>query len=512
MQQAPEFQLIIDLIRNTARQRPDHIAFLQDGRTLTYGALVALIDRVGAALQRDGVAQREAIAICASTSIEYAATFLGALSVGVVPAPLAPSSTPEQLIGMVADSGAHLLFLDATTADSLKGATGVTRIAFDGGASGKAFADWLAPEGATARPVEIDPADPFNMIYSSGTTGLPKGIVQSHRMRWGHVMRASSYLYDETAITILSTPLYSNTTLVAFFPTLANGGTVALMKKFNARAFLELAQNIRATHAMLVPVQYHRLMSDPEFDRFDLSSFRLKTCTSAPFSAELKADVLKRWPGGLVEVFGMTEGGGSCVLFAHQFPDKLDTVGRPAEGHDIRLIDENGVEVAQGEIGEIVGHSGLMMNGYHNQDQKTREAQWIAPDGRVFIRTGDVGRFDAEGFLKLMDRRKDMIISGGFNIYPSDLEGELQRHPSVKECAVVGVKSVEWGETPLAFAVLREGAQASAEDLRDFANRHLGKTQRISKVEIVEDLPRSAIGKILKRELRDEYEARRAGA
>lgn len=508
MQQAPEFQLIVDRIKETGRSRPDHAAFLQDGRALTYGALGGLIDRVGAALQRDGVPQREAIAICASTSIEYAALFLGALSVGVVAAPLAPSSTPEQLAGMVKDSGARLLFLDATTAESLKGATGVTRISLDGSAADRTFPDWLAPEGATSAPVEIAPADPFNMIYSSGTTGLPKGIVQSHRMRWGHVMRAKDYLYDETAVTLLSTPLYSNTTLVSFFPTLSGGGTVALMKKFNAREFLETAQKIRATHAMLVPVQYQRIMADPDFDRYDLSSFRVKSCTSAPFSAELKADVLKRWPGGLVELYGMTEGGGSCILFAHQFPDKLDTVGRPAEGHDIRLIDEDGKEVATGEIGEIVGFSGLIMNGYHNQPGKTREAQWTAPDGRVFMRTGDVGRFDAEGFLRLMDRRKDMIISGGFNIYPSDLEAELAQHPAVRECAIVGVKSVEWGETPLAFVVLRPGTSANAEELREFANTRLGKTQRISKIEIVKELPRSAIGKILKRELRDEYEAR----
>ena len=150
------------------------------------------------------------------------------------------------------------------------------------------------------------------------------------------------------------------------------------------------------------------------------------------------------------------------------------------------------------------------MNGYHNQPGKTREAQWIAPDGRVFIRTGDVGRFDEDGFMKLMDRRKDMIISGGFNIYPSDLEGILAKHPAILECAVVGIKSVEWGETPLAFAVLRPGMSATAEELREFANSKLGKTQRISKIELVESLPRSAIGKILKRELRDEYEAKRA--
>ena len=508
-----EFWLIAELVRLTARDLPEHATFILDGVRQSYAQTVGLMDRVAAALQRDGVRQREAIAVCASTSIEYATLFLGALSIGVVVSPLAPSSTPDQLAGMVKDCGARLLFLDATTADSLKGAgdADTVRIALDGSDVGRPFADWLAPAGAWPATAKIEPLDPFNIIYSSGTTGVPKGIVQSHKMRWGHVQRANAFGYDRTAITLLSTPLYSNTTLVSFFPTLAGGGTVALMKKFNAHEFLTLASSLHATHAMLVPVQYHRIMTQPDFDSYDLSSFRMKFCTSAPFSGALKADVLKRWPGGLVEYYGMTEGGGSCVLVAHEFPDKVDTVGRPAEGHDIRLIDEAGVEVGPGEVGEIVGYSGSIMNGYHNQPGKTAEAQWAAPDGRVFIRTGDVGRFDEDGFLKLMDRRKDMIISGGFNIYPSDLEQILSAHPAVLECAVVGIKSVEWGETPLAFAVLRTGQKATAEELREFANAKLGKTQRVSKVEIVDSLPRSAIGKILKRELRDEYEAKRVG-
>ncbi len=325
-------------------------------------------------------------------------------------------------------------------------------------------------------------------------------------MRWLHMRRAPNYGYDDTAVALFSTPLYSNTTLSNFFPALAGGATAILMKKFDARRFLELAEAHRVTHAMLVPVQYQRIMDLPDFESFDLSSFRLKFCTSAPFAAALKTDILKRWPGGLLELYGMTEGGGACLLLAHLFPDKVDTVGRPADGHDIRLIDERGVEVAPGEIGEIVGYSPATMTGYHNLPETTREAQWVAPDGRVFIRTGDVGRFDADGFLKLMDRRKDMIISGGFNIYPSDLEAALAKHPAVRECAVVGIKSREWGETPLALAVLGEGAQATADELRAFVNAQVGKTQRVSRLEIVESLPRSAIGKVLKRELRERFE------
>jgi acyl-CoA synthetase (AMP-forming)/AMP-acid ligase II len=281
---------------------------------------------------------------------------------------------------------------------------------------------------------------------------------------------------------------------------------VVLLPKFEATAYLELAQTHRATHTMLVPVQYQRLMNHAEFGRYDLSSYRVKLCTSAPFHAALKADVLARWPGALIEYYGMTEGGGTCILHAHLHPTKLHTVGQPAEGHDIRLIDEQGVEVPRGEAGEVVGRSGGMMSGYHKQPAKTAEAEWTSPQGQRFIRTGDVGRFDAEGFLTLFDRRKDMIISGGFNIYPSDLEGVLRQHPDVADAAVIGVPSAEWGETPVACVVLRAGATADAETIRQWVNNQVGKTQRLAALKLMAELPRSAIGKILKRELRDAWQ------
>jgi long-chain acyl-CoA synthetase len=457
-------------------------------------------------LQRDGVRPGDAIAICAHSSPRYAAVFLGALRAGVAVAPLAPSVTAEQFASMLRDSQAKLLFADAAAQPLLQGVDTRT-IALDTSIDGSALDAWLAPTGAQPAPVQLQPAWPFNIIYSSGTTGTPKGIVQSHGMRWTHVMRGATYGYGPQTVTLLSTPLYSNTTLVVFLPSIAYGGTVHLMAKFDAAAYLALAEKQRVTHTMLVPVQYQRLMARPDFDRYDLKSFHMKFCTSAPFNAALKADVLKRWPGGLVEFYGMTEGGGSCILNAHEFPDKLHTVGRPIEGHDIRLIDEQGVEVPKGEAGEVVGHSAGMMIGYHGQPEKTREAEWYDATGKRFIRTGDIGRFDADGFLILFDRRKDMVISGGFNIYPSDLEGVLREHAAVAEVAVVGVPSEQWGETPVAYVVRKAGDGSSAAEVLQWFNQRVGKTQRLSDLHFIDELPRSAIGKVLKRELRDRHVA-----
>jgi acyl-CoA synthetase (AMP-forming)/AMP-acid ligase II len=505
---AQAFGTLAALIRIHARQRPLHPALVMNEQTVTYAALDQAMDRVAGALQRDGLRCGDTVAVCAGTSVAYAMLYLGCLRAGVAVAPLPPSSGADALAGMIRDSDAKLLFVDhaaaSLVADVLPGLP-VALIALERHGESAAFDDWLGVAGKAPADVEIRPDTPFNIIYSSGTTGVPKGIVQPCSLRWAQMQRAPGLQYGPDAVTLLSTPLYSNTTLVSFFATLALGGTVLLMEKFDARAYLELAQRHRVSHTMLVPVQYQRLMALPDFDRYDLASYRMKFCTSAPCSATLKRDVLARWPGGLVELYGMTEGGGSCQLFAHLHPDRLHTVGTPSPGSEFRIIDEQGGELPVGATGEIVGRSGSMMTGYHRQPQKTAEAEWHDSAGVRFIRTGDIGRFDQDGFLTLLDRKKDMIISGGFNLYPSDLEDVLRGHPAVAEVAVVGVPSTRWGETPVAFVVPRDGMNPDVAAVLAWANERLGKMQRLASVKVVDALPRSAIGKVLKRELRERY-------
>lgn len=496
------FATLPDLIAAHARERGDKPAIIHGDDSLTYAQLDARMDAIAAALQRDGLEHGQAVAIVGAVNLEDAAIFLGAIRAGGAPAPIAPSSTGNQMAAMIADSGAGTLFLDADAAATLGNRPlAAKRVAIDGSDAGMAFDAWLG-DAATPAPFAIEPDDPFNIIYSSGTTGTPKGIVQPHAMRWAHIAHNAAAGFGD-AVTMIATPLYSNTTLVSFIPTLGWGGTAVLLGKFDARGFLEAATKHRGTHAMLVPIQYQRIMAVEDFDRFDLSSFRLKTCTSAPFSPALKADVLARWPGMLVEYYGMTEGGGTCVLMCNMFPNKLHTVGMPVPGHDIRLIDDEGREVPQGEMGEVVGRSPAMMSGYHGRKQASADAEWFDAQGNRYIRHGDVGRFDEDGFLTLMDRKKDLIISGGFNIYPSDLEAELAKHPAVRDCAVVGVPSEQWGETPVGFYVPSDATPA--EEVLAAVNAVLGKTQRLAALLPIDELPRSAIGKVLKRELRDRY-------
>ena len=364
---------------------------------------------------------------------------------------------------------------------------------------------WMADEGATVAPFNPTGDEPFNIIYSSGTTGIPKGIVHSHTMRWRQVApTAMAYLNAETRVeSIASTPLYSNTTMVAFLAPLLAGGTVNIMGKFGTVGWLATAQRFKVTQTMLVPVQYQRLMDEPTFDDYDLSDLRYKYCTSAPFSAELKAEVLARMPGALIEIYSMTEGGVVCLLYAHEYPDKLHTVGTPAPGSQLKVIGEDGRLLPAGEAGELIGRGPAMMSGYKNRPDKTSEAQWIDPDtGEWWMRMGDIGRVDEDGFVALVGRAKDMIISGGFNIYPVDLENELLKEEGVIEAAVIGVPSKAWGETPLGFVTLDKTVQTSADAIIAAVNARLGKTQRLSALHQIDEMPRSHIGKLLKTELR----------
>jgi acyl-CoA synthetase (AMP-forming)/AMP-acid ligase II len=291
--------------------------------------------------------------------------------------------------------------------------------------------------------------------------------------------------------------------MVAFLPVLLAGGCVRVLGKFDCARWLAHAQSDRTTITMLVPVQYQRLMEFADYDDFDLSALMLKYCTSAPFSAALKREVLNRMPGGLIEIYSMTEGGVVCLLAAHEFPDKLHTVGRPAPGSELKVLDDEDCEVLPGTPGNLVGRSLTMMSGYKNRPDKTQEAHWIDPaTGEAWMRMGDIGRVDGDGFVELVGRAKDMIISGGFNIYPSDLEAELLKEDGVIEAAVVGVPSARWGESPFGFVVLGDGAIENGVILAS-VNARLGKTQRLAALHSIDEMPRSHIGKLLKSELRD---------
>lgn len=482
--------------------KPAEIALRDDKSEVSWQELAEKVDRIASQLIDTGLKRGQSVAILGTSCVNYALIFLAAVRAGGVAAPLTTSATREQLEGMARDSGAIHLFIDLAKSKELGSdfLPGLKHIAIEN------IGEWTGVEQIKAKFSEPKPDDPFNIIYSSGTTGIPKGIIHSHMMRWRQFApTAMSYLKNDLEVrSLASTPLYSNTTMVAFLASLLAGGTVNIMGKFNTLRWLEIAQNQKITVTMLVPVQYQRLMSEELFDSFNLSAMAIKYCTSAPFSADLKSEVLRRMPGGLIEIYSMTEGGVVCLLACHEFPEKLHTVGRPAPGSELKVLDDDDQPVPEGSPGNLIGRSQTMMMGYKNQPDKTREGYWVNPlNGELWQRMGDIGRIDKDGFVELVGRAKDMIISGGFNIYPSDLEVELEKDERVIEAAVIGIFSEQWGETPYGFVRLAENTDKNiVKDILHSVNARLGKTQRLSGLEAISEMPRSHIGKLLKTELR----------
>jgi long-chain acyl-CoA synthetase len=499
------------IVARHAREAPDRAAIVHGPRTLTWAQLDRRVDRAAGALIASGLRPGDKIALLGENSLEYAEVFFAALRAGGCVVPLPTMASVDSLARMMSDCGARALFVSAAYAETGRAITGeavALRVSLsDEGALQDAVAYGAFLERGSGPPpaVPIGSDDAFDVIYSSGTTGVPKGIVHTHAARKASYGGSRASYFDKQSVNLLATPFYSNTTSVTWFITTARGGTNVILGKFSPEALLDAVERHRVTHAMLVPVQYERILRSDRFASTDRSSLRFLFSTSAPLSADTKRRILDETSAELVEIYGLTEGGPVTILEGRRHPDKLASVGQPAAGIEVRIVDDAGRDVPRGDAGEVVGRSANMMSGYLNRPDDTGAILWRDEHGALYFRSGDLGRFDEDGFLYLLDRKKDVIISGGFNVYATDLESVLARHPAIAEVAVIGVPSEQWGETPIALVVLRPGVTATPDELRDYCNARIGKAQRVSSVELRSELPRNAIGKVVKRELREPY-------
>ncbi|WP_312160444.1 class I adenylate-forming enzyme family protein [Phenylobacterium sp.] len=488
----------------------DAPALSDPAHSVTWAQLDAQTNRIANALAGAGIGAGARVALMVGADVAGVLWLLGVLKAGASVVPVPGLVGDEAVLRILSDCQAGALLVSERYRRLVTPRVAnmpIPRIAIDfeaeGYLSAGAFldgADETAPEAA------VRPRDEFNIIYSSGTTGRPKGIVHSHALRAAWSIGVSELAFPAGVRTLTTTSLYSNWTLCALVYTLWNGGHAHLMERFSPGALVEACQGFAPDNVYLVPVQVARLLDDPTaVAQLAALPPSTKWCAGSRMPVEHKREILRLWPGGLIEVYGMTEGAPSTLLLAHERPDKLHTVGSSDVPDGIKIIDEDGLELGVGRVGEVVGRAVDVTDGYHNDPEATAALIWRDAAGDPFLRSGDIGCLDEEGFLQILDRKKDMIISGGFNVYAADLEEVLAGHPEVAEAAVFAIPSAQWGETPAAAVTLRDSAGVQGHDLRDWANQRLGRVQRLAAVVVVERLPRGALGKVLKRELRERF-------
>ncbi|TMV13673.1 class I adenylate-forming enzyme family protein [Arenibacterium halophilum] len=500
-----------DLFATHARHYPKKTAVVCGGQSRTWGDFSSNINRVAHHLIGCGLRKGDKVAVMMGNSIETLEAIFGVVRAGGCVVPLSGLLTGEQLGGLLADCGAKAAIVSDAFADrvlplrdDLGAITEWLSHGFD--ASGwTAIETVLASEATDAPDVRYELTDPFNIIYSSGTTGLPKGIVQTHRarMHWAF-SNAVEMGFDAGARALVTTPLYSNGTWLMMLPVLFAGGTLHVMPSFDAAEFLQTVERERITHTFMVPAQYIMVLDRPELDRADLSSLKTVLSAGSPLRRDTKRQVIERISPGLFELYGYSEGFAS-ILRPSQHDEKFDTVGTPVIGFEVCILDEEGRQLPAGEAGEIAGYGAGIMTQYHDRPEQTAELIWRDARGRSFIRSGDIGMLDEDGFLKILDRKKDMIISGGFNVFPSDVETIVGQHPDVKDVTVIGVPHRKWGESCLALVIPANAESADVDAILEWCNARLAKTQRLVGVELRDEFPRNALGKVIKKDLRAPY-------
>jgi len=501
MDQAPA-PLLVERIREHARTIPDSLAVRAPGGELTMSGLLARAERIAARLREEGCAPGDRVVVLGRSSLVWVEVMFGAKFARCGFAPLSTSLRVDELKGLLDDAEPKLIFADADLAGQ-GGCPSEFTVRLE------ALDEWIAAGNGIGEPAVPQGDDLFSIIYSSGTTGVPKGIAHTAggRAEFIHARPRASLAPGKTSW--VATSLYTNLSYLGIVSPLYWGAGISAPERFSVEAFVRACAEEKITDVGLVPVQVRRILDHPSFDPEALASLEFTMMSGSPVDLAVKRKLVELWPGRIVDAYGSTETGGIATLDLKANLGKLDTVGKILPEVEPAILDEDGNLLPVGENGEIAAVTPRPMVGYFNRDDLTDDATWRDEEGRRFIRTGDVGTIDADGFLRITGRSKDMIISGGLNIFAIDIEAALIEHSAVLEAAVIAVPSERWGESPHAIIAVNEGETATVDELMAWLAPRLARTSWPVGITFVDELPRNALGKVLKRELREPFWAGR---
>jgi len=497
-------------LRLAAEARPGAVALTFEGTDTTYGELEAESNRIARALTDLGLVKGDRIGVMMPNSAFYFAVICGAAKAGVVLVFLNYRFTATEIVYHLGDAGAKALLYDTTLAgpahEASRQLSGLRLLA--AGERNVEDALWLADVAATQSreppSTDVRETDMLVLQYTSGTTGRPKGAMITHRNRsLAFLHWPTIFGYGPEDVILHAGPLHHSAPMGMTLSQLCLGGRAVVMRSFNATEALRLIEQQQVTWAFLVPYMYSAICGWLEQQSVQprLASLRVLLSGASPLPTPVKERILSTFPNaGLFEFYGATEAGTITTLRPRDQKRKTRSVGKPVLGAEVRILDINGQPVPQGEVGEIYLRTPSMFEGYYGAPEKTEAA---FHDGWCTL--GDLGRQDEEGYLYIVDRVKDVIKSGGVNIYPSEIEEAVLTHPDVMEAAVIGLPHERWGEAVHLIAIPWPGRKPAVGELIAHCRRYLADYKVPKSGELRGELPRSAAGKVLKRTLRNEY-------